>query len=313
MSSKKTKQYYFQKLILAGFLLFALVFSCPQKAEAALWPGVDPAIELGLTAVYDTIQGIIMGAMKQAAIVMLNRQIDSLAGSGSGGEPAFITNWENYLIRDTKNRTKLYMNDYLSQMTRGRNSRSGYSAEGFSGSNGYVARMAKNSEAQLEEKIPEPTYEGDPSRMFESGNFKNMEHYLSGTNNPWAFQASVEAEQQKKLEEEKFIAQSQAIAYQGFKGAPAGEDSKSVSSPGILTKEIIASTQRMPGEAITSAKSMQEVIVAVVGQVVSKSIQQGFSSVQRKIQKATDIKVRLDANIDGVMSGSGGPGVRFEY
>jgi hypothetical protein len=311
----KKKNYFFQKIILVILVFSLSVFSFPQKTKAAVWPAVDPGIDMGLEAIYDTIQGIILGALKQASIMMLNKQLDALAGSGAGGEPAFITNWQDYLINQPEARVDVYMNDYLSQMTRGQNSVGGYLAEGFSSPNSYIGQISKEVENNSKKKIVKPTYEGNPSNMFLSGNFKNMDLYLSrANNNPWSFDANYQSERKKMLEEEKYLAQSRAIAYQGFAGTPGGKNPYTVTSPGILTKDAMANTQKMPADAITNARNIQEVIVAVVGQVVSKAIQQGFSSVQKKLQKAEDTQNRLNSNINSVMqNGNSGPGARFDY
>ncbi len=281
MFYKKNKKHCFQKLALILILSFSFTFLPTTKTQAAWIPGLDPIIKKGLEIIYDTVDGIVLGTLKQAAIQMLNQQIDQLAGSGARGEPAFITNWQDFLIQQTEARVDTYMNDYLSQVTQGRNSISDY--EGFSHAF-HLSQIIETNES-TEKKRPKITYEGNVEDMFNCGSFRNLEVYFSGINNPWTFEIDYQQEKEKKLEEEKFIAQTKAIAYKGFTGTPAEEnDPHSVTFPGGLTESIMANTQKMPAEAIVNATSMQEVIVAIVGQVISKAIQQGFSSVQKKLQ-----------------------------
>jgi hypothetical protein len=296
------------KIFLTIFLLSIFCFWPSTKARAAWIPGVDPAIEEGLRNVSEEVKGLIIGALKQQAVSQLNSQVDSLAGGGAGGQPAFITDWKDYLGDSPKNETDVYMNDYLSEITKGRNTLSGYSTDGFTGPTNYAASLAQTVKS-LNSKKPEVTYEEDPSRMFENGNFKNMESYLSGINNPWGFNMAYEAEQQKKLEEKKSEALAISTAYQGFVPVP-GETPGSVVSPGILTKETIANAQKLPSEILASASTVPEVTAALTSQMINRSVT-GFSSVQRSVSKKASAANRADSGTNSKIK-TEGPGARFE-
>lgn len=268
-----------KKTILSSFLLFVFCFYNIPKSQATVWPAVDPGITSGLQKILEMVNGLIVGTLKQQAVKMLNSQVDILAGTGANGEPTFIINWESYLVDEPQNATNLYMNDYISQMTRGRNTSSLYSTEGFSGPANYGAQLGQVSQLLGKANQPKLTYEGDPSQMLQSGNFKNMELYLSGVNNPWSFNIAIQAEQQRVLENNRFTAQAKAIANQGFPGTSA--------NPGILTKELMANAQDMPNKILQAASSIPEVTTALVTQMINQSITQGFVSVRAKISKST--------------------------
>jgi hypothetical protein len=288
-------------------LLFTLCFWQVPKAQATLWPGIDPAIRTGLEEVMKLIDGLIVGVLKQQSIVMLNSQINTLAGRGAGGQPAFITNWQDYLINEPMHQTNVYMNDYVSRMTRGRGTYSGYSTEGFTGPGNYSAELQQvaqntiNDVLSPDQKTFEITYEGTPSQMLASNNFKNMEIYVN--NSPWRISANVHAVTQRKLNNETLQAQSQSIANQGFPGTST--------SPGILAKEMMANVQNMPNAVLANATSLSEVITSLVSQMISRSITQGFSSVQRSISKTTSSVNKFNSSVNKAIEESG-PGARFD-
>lgn len=306
---------FFRKTILIASLIITLCFWQIPKTEAAWIPGLDPAIRTGLDEIVDLIKSLLVGTLKQQAVSTLNSQIDHLAGNGAGGQGTFITNWKDYLVNEPMNKTNVYMNDYVSKMTRGRNTYSGYSTEGFNedsrGASNYSADLNQSVRPlQLSGDTPQITYEGHPSQMFNNGNFKNMELYLSGVNNAWAFNIAYESEKNKKLEEEQRIAQAQSDAYQGFRGVP-GSSPGSITSPGILAKEMMANVQNMPNNVLSSASTIPEVISALVSQMINRSITQGFSSVQRSISKNVSSVNKFNASVNKAID-TYGPAARFD-
>ena len=275
------KQKYIRKKIwsLALFLLLGLCLACPLTVRAAWMPGVDPAIQRVLDTIYEMIQGMIMGTLKQQAAQMLNQQMNSLIGGGQGGQAMFITNWQDYLVAQPTNRTINYMNDYISQMTMGRGSMTGYSAEGFFGN--YVSSLQNSAMGVLDQSVPKVTFEMNPSQMFDAGNFKGLNQYLSGINNPWGFNQMVTAEYQRKLEENRLIAESKAKANLGFIGQ---EDAQgNTLYPGSLAMQNMANVQDLGNKIIAGAENIPEVITAVVSQMITRAMQQGFTQVQMKV------------------------------
>jgi hypothetical protein len=145
--------------------------------------------------------------------------------------------------------------------------------------------------------------------MFDGGNFKNMENYLSGVNNPWGFNIAVQSTAQKKLSVEISVAQAQAIANQGFTGIPGPLSGTSI-LPGILMKERMAAAQSSPQDAVTGATSFQEISTAFVNGMISQSVSFGFSSVQRSVAKSASSSNKYTSGINSMIN-SGGPGARF--
>lgn len=300
----------------AVFLVFLFfLLSNPQKSEAAWVPGIDPIIRTGLELLKNTAYDLVVGTLKKAAINMLNSQVDSLvSGSSSNGSEAFITDWRDYLVSQPENKASVYMNDYLSQTTRGRNTYTGYSTEGFTGPANYMANLASGAKQNIKDSnsTQEVTYEGDPSQMFQGGNFKNMENYLSGINNPWSFNIAAQNAYEKEVTKEKEIVTTKGVAYQGFSGtSPDGGDS--ITYPGILVKDSLADIANIPNSTLATAKSIPEIITSVITQMLTKSFQQGFSGVQRNVQKnKTDTNTKENSAIERALEGNS-PEARFDY
>jgi len=91
------------------------------------------------------IEGIILGALKQQAAKMLNQQTNKLVGGGKGKQPMFITNWQDYMVKQPQNVTKTYMNDYLSKITSGKGSATGYQSSSSSGIGGLLGSGSSGS------------------------------------------------------------------------------------------------------------------------------------------------------------------------
>jgi hypothetical protein len=286
----------YKRFILVVFVC-AFIISSPLTTPRAqaLWPDIPGfTYKQMLEDIRDRIKGITLGMLKQQAITTINKQVDSmLAGKGKSGKNAqFITDWEAYLHKTPKNNTKLYMNDYLSKITSGKGSISGYKSEGFgsiigSGGNGSYAKqlVAAAKTTTVDQKTPKLSYEGDPSKMFSGGNFKNLNLYLSGINNPWSFDINAQAEYAKKLAEEKKTAATKAVAYQGGKAVGEGKNGKGkVTLPGSVVVQTKANTMDLGNKVIASAQHPEEVITALVSKIMTAALKQGVGMLQSQLK-----------------------------
>ena len=299
-------------------VLFTLSFSPVQVSKANAWTAFAAnGFKQMLEVIKYNINGMILGMLKKQAVSSLNSQIDSLIGGSNGSSPAFITNWQNYLVDQPKATTQTYINDYLSQMTNGKGTATGYTSEGFAGNGSYLVELKQNSLAHINTSntttVPKVTYESDPSTMFDKGNFKDMSLYLSGVNNPWSFDLAAQDAYQKKLETEKATQQAKAIAYQGFKGAGENGSNSTITNPGSLIKTNIANVQNIGNMALASATHPGEVISSLVSQVITQAIHQGFKSVQNAVsQQTNNVENKINEEIENSIN-TNGPGSRFKF
>jgi len=308
MNCPKKKNKKFVQAISVVILASSMLLFTPQKA-AASWIPIDPIIRTMLDIVQKQIVGIVMAAAKQAAVKMVNGQLDVQMG-GQNGNVAFVANWRSWLVDEPRKNTEIIINDNLSKMLGGRGNSLSYSSEGFSGTGNYANSLSQMEKAAInqENALPKMTYEGDPSQMFASGNFENMSLYFSGVNNPWSFNISVQSQYNKELQTQMLMKQQIAGAYSGFKGT-IGSDGN-VTYPGSLTKEMAANIQNIPNIVIASANSIPEVITSAVTQMMTKMTQQGFSSVQNNSQKNSNTQNKLSNGINNYIDANG-PGSIF--
>jgi hypothetical protein len=328
-----------KKTILVVLFSLFLSFLPVHKSSAALWPAIDPMYQRVLDTVYDQLQGIIMGALKQAAAKMINQQVNKLVGGGSGSGAMFITNWESFLINEPKQKASLYMNDYLGKVTGGKGSFSGYASrqsgsvlgafdskpsdEGFFGgkvlgsadetdsksnfSNSYYEDLLDAGKNAAEEKQdPKITLEVGPSEIFSSGNFENYNKLQYDLNNPVLMDMQIDNERQKKIEENEKIAATQSVAYQGYLG---NTKNGSVVTPGSTIGQAVANAQDMGNKILAAASRPGEMISSIVSQIVTQALQQGIGAVSgmvnRQVNQVTDkAKSQLNGNLDKYGPGS---------
>ncbi len=299
----------FKKAVITALLVFSLAIAPLSAPPAhALW-GEFPSIgfEGILDFLREMISGIIMGNLKKEAAKQINIQMGGTIGGSSAVNAKFIVNWTDYLDTAPTKNTNKYMNDYISQMTAGRGSAAGYqAAEGFGGN--YVAQLGQMAKAGTTERpaMLRPTYVGNPSQnLFANGNLNNFNLLFSGVNYAPVFELYVDQKYEDRLALEKKSASDQAIAYQGFKGT--GENGY-ITSPGSLTKDAMANAQDVGNKILANAKSMPEVITAVVQQMISKSIENGIGNVKANVQREvgnTQNKVVQQINTQTQTAGPG--------
>lgn len=162
---------------------------------------------------------------------------------------------------------------------------------GGDGGNYYQQLLELAKKETIDKKSPTVTYPGDPSQMFKEGNFKNMSIFLQdgSINDPWSYLANAKEEYQNKLEEEKTIAQTKSIAYEGFIGTGEGKYGNGfIKTPGSLTKDIVANAQDLGNKVLASATHPEEMITAFISQMITKAIDQGIGNVQNQINKLSE-------------------------
>lgn len=342
-TNQKKKRIFFK--IAAVFLALAFNFFLPATPKANAWDAVMGAfVKRSLDTIYDTIKGIQLGILKQQAVTSLNQEMNFLLSGSSSGGAMFITDWRDFLIKQPEAEANRYLNDYLSQVTSGRGMSSYIpnNSEGFgnglfsmglkqsnpgyakfieaanagvisdtvnSGGN-YIQQLVTGAKrSTIDRAEPQVTYFGDPSRMFAEGNFRNMSLYLSGINNPWAFNLNAQQKYQEELEKKKEEAKTMGIAYQGFVGKI--QDGK-VLNPGSLIKENVANVQDLGNKIIAGAQNIPEVLTAVVSQMITKSIQQGIGTIQRSVHKeVSNVRSQAQTQMNNAISQQG-PGALYQ-
>lgn len=163
----------------------------------------------------------------------------------------------------------------------------------------YASQLVAGAKAITTEKTePQVTYAGNPRTMFASGNFKNLDTYLSGINNPWAYNLNAEHKYQEELEKEKEVAKTKGTVGQGFLGV---EKNGQIVTPGSTIAATVASVQDLGNKVMAGIENPTELVTFVAGSYVNKYVtaafQKGLVSVNAKIGKAT---IRLQGSIQQI-------------
>jgi hypothetical protein len=294
-------------IIFAAILFFSGIFSV-ESVQAGTWGEDIMAEEMGQmqTALQKIINGVIMGAAKQAAVKAIEGQISNIVsggGSGTGGAK-FITNWEEHLFKKPAEKTQLIMKDFLTNSYGGRSSSLNYiSASGGS----YTASIEK----QMKELVGidknnskknvslDELGVSDPMRIFSdpSKGYAPFAAFLDYNSEKEAL-FHVIPESLLTLEQEQKKAEIQAIAYQGFLatteggsggsglfGSSGSSKEPTVTTPGIITKEIMAYAENMSGQTVVTARDIPEVITALVTKIVTKTITDGIGKASQNAQR----------------------------
>ncbi|MDP1884059.1 MAG: hypothetical protein Q8L10_01705 [Candidatus Moranbacteria bacterium] len=312
------KRQFLTKSILTGALAFVLAVMPFQAPKSEAWlEFAGQMMAHSLAIMRETIQGITMGALKQMAIQAINTEISVAIGGSSSQNSRIIGNYRDFLHVEPLQKTNRYMNDYLSQITRGRGSEAGYVPnEGFGAGafvgglnhGNYIAQLRQSAMAvTVDRREPTPTYVGNPRQnMFANGNMDNFNLYLSGINNPWSFNMNAEQKYQERLAIEKEAAQTEAIAGQGYKGTRQGD---TITTPGSLIGTTMSNVQNLGLSVLASARNAPEVVTATVQNILTQSIQNGIGNAQRNVQREiqgvvskADQVMELQAQITGPAS-----------
>lgn len=156
----------------------------------------------------------------------------------------------------------------------------------------YLERVGKAAiSGGREQTMTLQEFTSSPEEMFRTGNWRAFDAFVSNPmNNPYGYSIAAEQAYQRKLEIEKEIARTKAIAYQGFKGTegPAG----TVTTPGSTIKSLMDDANDFGNKIIAGATNPAELAGSLASAAVSKAINglvnYGVNQVGRVISKPID-------------------------
>lgn len=332
------------KIIFSSLFALILAIAPIQTQQADAWgASISLVAKQFAEEISNQVNGLLAGGLKQMAIKSLTKNITGFIGGSASQSAKFITNWKDYLEKAPAEKAGKFMNDYLSKTTQGKGSSSNYTPNPTSDSaiaynntrsaQTFIATananeilntenpasnvnhaqqmvdIAKRTTTDQQTQIV--TYSGNPAtNIYDArGNFANLNLYLSGINNPWAYTAAATQKYQEALSEEKKVAATESIANQGFISTKEGDE---VTAPGKSIGDSLANAQKLGLDAITSAKSVSEVATATVSQVLMQVAQKGFDTAKQAakgaIKKAENtVKTELkNATTEAITSASKG-------
>lgn len=308
------KSLFYKTISIFLFSIF-LAFSPLQAPRADAWLAIKATLlNRFMAAMADQIKGVILGAMKTAATTVLTEAVSDFVGGSDPQGSKIISNYQDFIFTQPQAKAELYLNDLLSQTTGGQNSSSYVSNEGIgdyaspaSGGAAYKTQLANSAKANItaQKNILQPTYVGNPGQnMFAEGNLDNFNSYLSGINNPWAYNLYVQQKYQEKLEQEEEAARMEALTGMGYKSQ---KQDGQIITPGSTIGTTMSNVLDIGNKTLANASNPGEVITAVVQQIIMQALQNGIGKaqennqpIQRNVQNSSQAQTQV-----------GGPGAQY--
>lgn len=294
---------------IVSVILFLTVTFClfPQRAQADVWGAAMAATMMDqiMTTIKRQIEGALLGTLKMAAIQMMNSKVGQLIGGAGGGQPLFITDYNEFLYQSPRQKTTLYMNDFFSTMTRGKGSSANYVSygEGSGIGENYPSYIVASAKSVTTESGGIPVYTLDQRGGINNlNNSQTFNEFVSNeANNPMGAQLLAQEVWQNELAKEQGAAQVKALTSGGFLGeekngvivTPAGSIEAVATNAADLPNKMIAGATN-PGELLSG------VVSAMANKLVSGLIQKGVGEVQSKISR--EIR-NVDNKLSGAMNG----------
>ncbi len=283
-----------KKTLLSFFAFLSFVVFVP-RASADAWGSAIMAELFGqqYRIIHESILGAMLAAAKKQAVIEYNKTVTQIVSGG----PLFITDWEQFLIKDTRDATEIYMNDFFTDIAAGKNSSLNYEIKELKkNANEIKQNYANKLVEQAKQSIffSPPSYNlnehiEDPTYMFADGNWKAWNAFiLNPANNPIGFSLMSQDIVADKLENERKKAELQAIAYQGYMSK--SKDGK-VLTPGSTIKDIISQAEDLPNKILANARSLPEVIVTLLIKQTGNTLRQGIGGIQTKLQREVNTTI----------------------
>lgn len=296
--------FIFKKLLCLVVLAFFLSLAPFHIHQSSAFWGEFPEEIFGTSLVKakDDLLGILRNVAKQAAAKALTSAISVSISGSSSQNSRIIMNYSDFLYAQPEKKAKLYINDLLSQSMGGRGSSSRYmpNNEGFGSAGGgnYYAQLTQMAQSTIINPTePTVTYRGDPSRnLFANGSLANFNLYLSGINNPWAFNLYIGQKYNERLRREEAMAGHEMDSGDGF--ASTKDANGNVITPGSTIGSILSNAQNAGLTAAFSATSVSEVAIStVIQQMLTKVIENGIGNSSQNSARDNQYKEDLGSQL----------------
>jgi hypothetical protein len=311
------KKLFAKKIFISILLIFGSAF-VPHFCYA-FWPAdwaLNATMTEALAKMDRTIEGAIMGSLKQAALQTYYNTVNNAISLGRRGGPMFVNNWEDFLVNQPVRNANLYMNDFFSSITSGRGSNFNYSPygryrfaeNGSTSQNGKVAGASlaregvvkgdstlfgiqNNYQSALVQEARMATTDAsiqkcnitDTSDMFTSGNWSKFNTIVGvDTCNKFGLNNLAQNAYASRIAANQESARTQGIAYQGYMPLQSGNY---IITPGSTIASIQAQTEDLGNKIVAAANTPTEVITSLITRLATRTIQTGIGQAQRMVQR----------------------------
>lgn len=279
------------RVFVAAILLCIMIV--PQPVAADTWGAAMLAAIWKQTAekLYDNIQGVILGNLKLMAVQLLNEQIEQLIGGINGSGLLYISDWRQYLFDVPAQQNQLYVNDFLSQTTRGKCSSLNFKSISAGRLNAsYFTSLCNQAQASVQYRTPVSNideFSTDPARSLAEGNWRVMNAmFANPANNPLGLALMTQQAQQADLTQRTEARKAEGVANQGFNSVKVGGVTV---TPGRTVADMISNVKTLGNNILMAAENPAEflsgLIVTVANRAINQLMQRGFEKAREVIQK----------------------------
>ena len=274
------------------FVFFG-VFSVAPAVQAGYWgESIQANLMLyNLQRISEKIRGIILSAVKNAAIQTINKQVLRLVNGSSGKGSLIIENWRKFIYTQSAKKAEgVILNDFFPKMFSGKGSGGNYSAasEGVSGNLNsslntiknypqYLQNVGKNTLKSLQQDVTKYTLDKvcpDPKGSLAKGDYACFSSLMEPQNNPKGIPIITAQKYGAEKAKNEKIAETQA-GITGYK--PQTNKQGLVVTPPQTIADIVSTIQTLPAKAIALAQNWEELATGVIQSYVNSLIQKTLS------------------------------------
>lgn len=292
--SKKRKFQRFMAAFLVGAVL--LTTSAPLPAHAGVW-GESLAsgfLKQALEVIWEQIQALLFGIAKRVAISIARDQANRLTAGGMDKQPAFITDYRQFIYGVVFDEALLYMDDLISQYTGGKNMELNYIAGGGSlqlVGQKYLALLNAEVRTNFSKencKYNLDQYSPNPIHSLMQGNWRIANAMVTfPCNNPMGMTRHTRQNVERQLATRSQEETAKAIANKGYK-CITDKNNKCI-TPGSLIADVTTNVENSAMDMLKGAGKWGELLSSAAGAFVNQALsnlyQKGFEDVSKKINR----------------------------
>lgn len=298
-----SNRFFLKNLFLRGILTFIVaggIFCTTPTAHAGVWGESIAGVMLDniINIIKEQLKGAILGTLKVAATEIINSNVGHMVGGKSPGDALFVVDWDNFLYEKPAQQVNVFMDDFFSKVTVGKNAQANYTGVGDSGYSktgnyaSYLTETAKASTGDdMVKSVDFDEYEVNPDAMFDNGNFMALDAFIKNPmNNPIGFVVVSE-----QIKEKTLLQQIEAVKTQlTSSGFIAPKDKNgNVIAPVATIQNMQKDAMNIGNTLIAAATNPGEFLAGVVNAVVSKAVtsmvQKGVGKIQARIKKEIQV------------------------
>lgn len=302
-----------RRMVTRGLFLFAIAFNVilmVPTAQAGVWGEPIAATLLGnvIETIKTQLKAALLGTLKVAAIEIVNSRVGQMIGGTTIGNTRFVTDWNQFLHGKPAEEVDIYMNDFFTRVTRGKDAAINYSGVGDTLDNvggnyvAYLKARGKAATATTTDMEKELAYDFDewgaatPGQMIADGNWMGFNAFVvNPMNNPQGFALVSAQVHQKKMQEKVEEVKVEAMS-SGYI-APKDRNGKTIAPAAVLEgmqKDALNIGNTMMAAATEPGEFLAGVVGALVNKTITNIVQRGVGKVQTSIKKeiqAVDAKI----------------------